>query len=164
MITSYLSLGSNKGNREDYLKKAIKGLQGNSDIEVIAISSIYATEPVGYTDQADFLNLVVEIKTTLTPLELLDYIQEVELELNRTREIRWGPRTIDIDIILFGDREIKSNRLTVPHPRFQQRAFVLVPLSDLTDEVIYDGKTATELLAQLPEKTGITEYKSSLKV
>lgn len=164
MTTAYLSLGSNKGHREEYLQQAIKNLHNHSEIEVIVSSSVYETKPVGYTDQADFLNLVIQVETTLAPLKLLDYVQQIEIKLDRTREIRWGPRTIDIDIILFGDKEIESKRLTVPHPRFHERAFVLSPLADLTDEVIYDGKTAVELLTELPETSGITEYKSRLMV
>ncbi|ADL13286.1 2-amino-4-hydroxy-6-hydroxymethyldihydropteridine diphosphokinase [Acetohalobium arabaticum] len=164
MTTVYLSLGSNKESREEYLQRAIKKLQDHSGIRVIASSPVYETKPVGYTDQDDFLNLVLEVKTTLASLELLDYIQEVELELDRTREIRWGPRTIDIDIILFGEKEIESERLTIPHPRFHKRAFVLVPLLDLTDEVVYEGKTAAELLDELPHKADVVEYKSCLRI
>jgi 2-amino-4-hydroxy-6-hydroxymethyldihydropteridine diphosphokinase len=144
------------------LKEAIKKLEENIDIIVKEISAAYQTEPVGYTEQDDFLNLVVKLETSLTPLKLLNYTQKIEEELDRVREIRWGPRTIDIDIILFGSCEIDSERLTVPHPLFQERAFVLVPLSDLTTEKVYKGKTALDFLNQLPEKSEIKKYKENL--
>ncbi|MGM0472052.1 MAG: 2-amino-4-hydroxy-6-hydroxymethyldihydropteridine diphosphokinase [Bacillota bacterium] len=164
MSVVYLSLGSNIGDREGYLKKAIAKLAKSPRLEVDSISSIYETDPVGYTDQDQFLNLVVQIETTFAPLELLDYIQQIELDLDRTREIHWGPRTIDIDIILFGKQEIESDRLVIPHPRFHKRAFVLKPLADLTDKQVYQGQTPKELLAQLPKSQGIKEYQPQLEV
>lgn len=158
MEVVYLSLGSNVGKREKYLKEAKAKLAENQAIKIKDISSVYQTEPVGYTDQADFLNLVIKLETSLEPLQLLDYTQKVEEELDRTRDMRWGPRTIDIDIILFGDQEINSNRLTVPHPRFQERAFVLIPLAELTTNVVYKGQTAKEILQQLSGKSEVEKY------
>ncbi|WP_248663812.1 2-amino-4-hydroxy-6-hydroxymethyldihydropteridine diphosphokinase [Fuchsiella alkaliacetigena] len=163
MPIAYLSLGSNLGDREDYLRQAIAKLSAHCEIKVLNTSAVYQTEAVGYEEQADFLNLVVEIESSLKPIELLDFTQEIENQLDRTREIRWGPRTIDIDIILFGQEEINSPRLTIPHPRFHKRAFVLVPLAELTKEVIYQGWTAAELLAGLEAgDQGVEEYKNSL--
>ncbi|KXS45983.1 MULTISPECIES: 2-amino-4-hydroxy-6-hydroxymethyldihydropteridine diphosphokinase [unclassified Candidatus Frackibacter] len=162
MEVVYLSLGSNLGDREEYLRDAIIKLKDNKAIELKKVSSIYQTDPVGYTEQPDFLNLVVKVETFLNPIELLDYIQKVELDLERVRDIRWGPRTIDIDIILFGERKVNTERLTIPHMRFHERAFVLAPLAELTTEVVYDGKTATELLDHLSTELEIEEYAAKL--
>ncbi|SJZ86626.1 2-amino-4-hydroxy-6-hydroxymethyldihydropteridinediphosphokinase [Selenihalanaerobacter shriftii] len=158
MEAVYLSLGSNLGDREEYLKEAISKLGQHIQIKVDTVSSVYKTEPVGYTNQDEFLNLVVKIKTSLSPMELLNHIQEVEKNLDRVRDIRWGPRTIDIDIILFGKNKVNSQRLTIPHPRFHERAFVLVPLAELTDDVLYQGKTANQLLDQLTKDKGVKKY------
>jgi 2-amino-4-hydroxy-6-hydroxymethyldihydropteridine diphosphokinase len=100
-------------------------------VEVMAISSLYETDPVGFTDQEPFLNMVVRVQTSLAALELLDVCQEVEQRLNRERLIRWGPRTIDLDILLYNQDNMNSERLIVPHPRMHERAFVLIPLLEV---------------------------------
>ncbi|MGO1061173.1 2-amino-4-hydroxy-6-hydroxymethyldihydropteridine diphosphokinase [Planococcus sp. FY231025] len=131
MNESYLSLGSNMGNRLDMLKQAVRLLMEHPSVEVKAISSLYETEPVGFTDQEPFLNMVVRIVTPLAALELLDVCQEVERKLNRERIVRWGPRTIDLDILIYNHDNVESERLTVPHPRMHERAFVLIPLTEV---------------------------------
>ncbi|MDN7247550.1 2-amino-4-hydroxy-6-hydroxymethyldihydropteridine diphosphokinase [Planococcus shenhongbingii] len=131
MNESYLSLGSNMGNRLEMLKQAVRILAEHTSIEVVAISSLYETEPVGFTKQDPFLNMVVRIRTTLAALELLDVCQEIELELHRERLVRWGPRTIDLDILLYNQDAMETERLIVPHPRMHERAFVLIPLLEV---------------------------------
>ncbi|VDG98447.1 2-amino-4-hydroxy-6-hydroxymethyldihydropteridinepyrophosphokinase [Lysinibacillus sphaericus] len=134
MNTAFLSVGTNMGDREAYLKLAIASLRAVEGIELVETSSIYETAPVGVTNQADFLNIVVRLATTLAPLELLAVCQRIEQELGRERTIRWGPRTADLDILLYNDEVIESETLSVPHPRMRERAFVLIPLTELAPE------------------------------
>lgn len=131
MNDSFLSLGSNMGDRLDMLKGAVQLLMDHPSIRVVAISSLYETDPVGFTDQDPFLNMVVRLRTELSALALLDACQEIEQKLNRERLIRWGPRTIDLDILLYNQENIKTERLIVPHPRMHERAFVLIPLLEI---------------------------------
>lgn len=128
-----LSLGSNLGNREENILAAEEALRSLDGTEGFRYASIYETEPVGLEDQPYFLNTCVGFYTDIEPLELLDKIHVIENELHRTREVRWGPRTIDIDIIFYGDRVIMKPELTVPHPRWYLRSFVTVPLRELKD-------------------------------
>ncbi|MGH2319779.1 2-amino-4-hydroxy-6-hydroxymethyldihydropteridine diphosphokinase [Planococcus sp. SE5232] len=131
MNQSYLSLGSNMGNRFEMLKQAVSLLANHAAVKVIHISSLYETDPVGYTDQEPFLNMVVELETELEALALLDICQEIEESLQRKRLVRWGPRTIDLDILLYNQDKFETERLTVPHPRMHERAFVLIPLLEV---------------------------------
>lgn len=128
----YLSIGTNMGERFENLQHAIRLLMGTKGVEVVRISSIYETAAVGYTDQADFLNIVVYVKTVHTPMKMLEVCQSIENELGRIRVFRWGPRIIDLDILLYNQENIETESLTVPHPRMYDRAFVLVPLIDIT--------------------------------
>lgn len=136
MNIAYLSIGSNIGDRLHHLTEAVRSLHLHDNIEVTGISSIYETEPVGYTDQANFLNLVVCLETSLNPFELLDVCQGIENDLGRVREIRWGPRTVDLDILLYNNDNIETENLTVPHPRMDERAFVLVPLMEIAPTLV----------------------------
>lgn len=136
MVDAYLGLGGNIGDREAQLTAAIEQLANHAQIEVVAVSPMYETKPVGYVEQPDFLNVCVHIKTTLEPHELLEVGLAVEANLHRVRDIRWGPRTIDIDILLYGDRIIETQALMVPHPRMTERAFVMIPLNDIASDVI----------------------------
>ena len=124
----YLSLGSNIGDREANLRKAVERLE-SLDVHVLRASRIYETEPVDYVDQAWFLNQVVEAETALFPMQLLTRIARVERELGRTRTVPKGPRTLDIDILFYGEAVVRTARLEIPHPRIAQRRFVLAPLS-----------------------------------
>lgn len=150
MNKSYLSLGSNMGNRLEMLKQAVSSLKEHPSIDVLKISSLYETDPVGFTEQDPFLNMVIYLQTDLSAYELLDACQNIENELNRKREIRWGPRTIDLDILLYNHDEVKTDRLIIPHPRMHERAFVLVPLLELDS-----AQNFTE-----PQREGISLYKS----
>jgi 2-amino-4-hydroxy-6-hydroxymethyldihydropteridine diphosphokinase len=130
MKSIYLSLGSNIGNRFDYISSAIDKIKALK-LDVVSVSKLYETSPQGYIEQSDFLNCCMLIKTDLEPEYLLELLQAVELELDRTRLIKWGPRTIDIDIIWVSDFECCTESLILPHPRAFERAFVVVPLMDL---------------------------------
>lgn len=129
----YLSLGSNMGNSYYYLLNAINQINKLEDTIVSNVSSFYKTKPWGNENQGEFINCAVEIHTKLLPFRLLDKINEIEKYLDRVREIHWGPRTIDIDIIFYDYLEINSERLTIPHKYYKKRNFVLVPLLDIID-------------------------------
>ena len=131
MTVAYLSIGSNIGDRLHHLVEAVQLLHLHDGVEVTAVSSIYETAPVGYTDQADFLNVAVCVETVVDAQELLVVCQQVEQELGRERTIRWGPRTVDLDILLYGTSIIEVENLVVPHPRMHERAFVLIPLLEI---------------------------------
>ncbi|MUV38049.1 2-amino-4-hydroxy-6-hydroxymethyldihydropteridine diphosphokinase [Lentibacillus sp. JNUCC-1] len=153
MTGIYIALGTNIEPRETYLKEALQLLQHHSAITVAEQSSIYETAPVGYTDQAYFLNMAVKIETSLEPVQLLEACQAIENELGRKRTIRFGPRTIDVDIILYHDLTVHTDRLTIPHPRMHERAFVLVPLTELSPDIYVPGfeQRVSGLLGKCPE-------------
>ena len=132
----HLSLGSNTGDREGFLLAALRGLNARNSVRVVSVSSVYETEPVGYQQQPNFLNMAAAIETELAPLELLDVIQDIESQLGRTQTMRWGPRVIDIDIVLWGNLEQESERLTIPHHSFRERAFVLAPLQEIAGDAV----------------------------
>lgn len=131
MTDVYLSLGTNIGEREQNLKEAVQRLQNQQGIYIQAVSSVYETAPVGFIDQPSFLNLCLYIKTDASPFELLEKCQSIENELGRVREIRFGPRIIDLDILLYNQENMVTDKLTIPHPRMFERAFVLVPLMEI---------------------------------
>jgi len=151
----FLGLGSNLGDREGYLGKARAGLIQTKRISLIAVSSIYETAPVGVIDQPAFLNQVIEVRSELLPEEVLDKALEVEQALGRERRQRWGPRTIDIDLLGYGQRIIQSERLTLPHPEVHRRRFVLTPWAEIALEFFLAPfkKTVGELLVKCPDKS-----------
>ena len=130
--TAHIALGSNMGNREDNLKNAVTQIRSNKYCDVMNVSSFIETKPYGYTNQDDFLNGAIEIKTLLSPYELLDYLHEVENKASRTRTVHWGPRTLDLDIIFYDDLIIDSPTLVIPHPEMEKRDFVLNPLKQIS--------------------------------
>ena len=134
MVQAYLGLGSNIGDRKQQLLKAIDLIGNIKGIKVTKQSSIYETAPIGYTDQPNFLNLCLEIETELSPQQLLKHCLDIEQQLHRVREIRWVPRTLDIDILLYSDNIIETDNLSIPHPRMQERAFVLITLNDIASD------------------------------
>lgn len=156
MTPAYLGLGSNLGDRAQHLADAIRLLRSRPGIRVTAISPVYDTKPVGVVGQPNYLNLVAGIETDLPPAQLLTACQEMENTLGRTREVRWGPRTLDIDILCYGDLVSLSPELTLPHPRLAERAFVLVPLAVLAPRLLVRGKTIPELAAA-SDRTGVRE-------
>ena len=157
MKTVYLSLGSNIGDREANLRAALDELHPER------VSPIYETEPVDYRDQAWFLNLVAEVRTELFPRQLLAATQRIERELGRVRTIAKGPRTIDVDILLFGGTVIHSKDLEIPHPRMAERRFVLRPLADLAPEVRHPvtHRSVREMLDALTDTVIVRPWKKS---
>jgi GTP cyclohydrolase-4 len=161
MITVYLCLGSNLGNRQDNLGKALAFL--SQRLRIGKISSIYDTEPVGKINQPRFLNLVCEIKTMLSPVELLTLAKSIEIKLGRVLSKSNAPRPIDIDILFYGDQVIKTSEINIPHPRLADRAFVLVPLAEITPELVHpvSGKTIEELKRQVSGIQGVFEWEGN---
>jgi 2-amino-4-hydroxy-6-hydroxymethyldihydropteridine diphosphokinase len=153
----YLALGSNLGDRRANLRAAVEALAPVA--RLLAASPVYETPPWGYLDQPDFLNQVVQVETDLPPKELLDYVKGVETRLGRTESARYGPRKIDVDILFYDDLILDEPGLTIPHPRMQGRAFVLVPLADLAPDLLHplEGKTIATLLAQV-DRSEILPY------
>jgi len=133
----YLGLGSNVGDREEFIEQAVFLLEKNPNISVGKRSANYETEPEGGGDQPPFLNSVVEIKTKMDPYSLLDLCQEIEATLGREREIEWGPRTIDIDILIYDDEIVSDDKLQIPHPLMHERLFVLRPLKELAPQQVH---------------------------
>ncbi|MBM7694877.1 2-amino-4-hydroxy-6-hydroxymethyldihydropteridine diphosphokinase [Peribacillus deserti] len=159
--TAYLSLGTNMGDRENYLRDAVLLLQNDSQLSITSVSSIYETDPVGYVEQERFLNIVLEVKTAKNANELLHKCQQIELQLGRKREIRWGPRTIDLDILLYNHENIETESLSIPHPRMHERAFVLVPLIEINPGLSLPkiDKPLSEILEAIPDKEGVRLWK-----
>lgn len=145
---AYIGLGSNLGDSLQTLRKAARRLASLGT--VVGASQVYESEPIGYRDQPPFTNAVVALDTTLEPLVLLDALLAIEAEFKRERGIRWGPRTLDLDLLSQGDLVIGTDRLTLPHPRAHEREFVLRPLAELAPDLELAGSTVAELLAGLP--------------
>ena len=150
MSTVYIGIGSNLGDREEHCLKAIR-LFSEKGILVTRRSSMYETEPWGVKDQPKFLNMAIEGETGLTPAGLLEVLKMTEDEVGRTKTYRWGPRVIDLDILLYDDLVISTPELTIPHPRMHEREFVLRPLAEIAPEKIHPmlKKTMRELLSDL---------------
>lgn len=149
-MRAYVALGSNLGDRALYLLEGLARLSRLPGTRLLRLSPVYETLPVG-PPQPLYLNQVAELETTLPPEDLLDALLEVEKALGRVRRERWGPRTLDLDLLLYGDRVLDTSRLVLPHPRLHERAFVLVPLCDLIPGARHPllGKTFAELLEAL---------------
>jgi 2-amino-4-hydroxy-6-hydroxymethyldihydropteridine diphosphokinase len=148
--TAFVGIGSNLGDREENLRRAVELLSAEEGIELIAVSEVRETEPVGPVEQDPFLNGAVRIETDLAPRELLERLLAVEQRLGRVREQRWGPRLIDLDLLLYDDLYVDEPGLTVPHPRLHERHFALEPLADLAPSLEIPGKgPISALLAEL---------------
>jgi 2-amino-4-hydroxy-6-hydroxymethyldihydropteridine diphosphokinase len=154
MTTVYLGLGSNVGDREANLRAAIERLRA-PDLHVLRVSPVYETEPVDYAEQRWFLNLVVEAGTSLSPMQLLACIAGIEQAMGRVRAVPKGPRTMDIDILFYGQAVIRSEALEIPHPRMAGRRFVLAPLADLAPGLQHPiaHRTVSDLLGAAPPQT-----------
>ncbi|MCK7612405.1 2-amino-4-hydroxy-6-hydroxymethyldihydropteridine diphosphokinase [Roseibium sediminicola] len=151
-----LGLGSNLGDPEANLDAAVARLEETAGITLVARSSNYRTPPWGPVEQDDFINICVVIDTTLSPRELLRRCLEIENELGRVREVRWGPRVIDVDVLICGMATIAEPDLEIPHPRMGERAFVLIPLAEIwPDAPLADGRTAAEALETCPDQDGV---------
>ncbi|AJQ27302.1 2-amino-4-hydroxy-6-hydroxymethyldihydropteridine diphosphokinase [Pelosinus fermentans] len=155
-----LGLGSNMGDRESNIKSAICELNKQSKITINKISSLYETKPVGFVNQPNFFNLVISINTMLNPHELLTECLHAEYQLGRIRKQRWGPRNIDIDILVYHGHIIKDEVLQLPHPRLHERSFVLIPLQEIAyDLPVYQGLTSKDLLQTMNANDDVILYK-----
>ncbi len=137
MAIVYIGLGSNLGDRLGFIQQAVKMLEFNNAINILETSSFYETEPYGVKDQDWFINAAVKISTTLTPVEVLRVCQHIEQKLGRKREIKWGPRVIDLDILLYDEEIIADDILTIPHPSTYDRACCIVPLLEIAEDLIH---------------------------
>lgn len=158
-----LGLGSNISNntynREENIAAAIKLLSSHPRISIEKISRLYETEPVGLKEQPNFLNVVIAINTDLSPVELLEVCLAIERQMGRVREVRWGPRNIDIDLLIYHDEEMTTAALELPHPRMPERKFVLIPLAEIAGSArIYKGRTAQELLNSTLDDSQVNVY------
>lgn len=147
MATVYLGLGSNIGDKIDLIKKSLNIMEKNYDIKVKNISSFYETEPMEYKNQEWFVNAVAQIETDLSPEDLLEVINEIEIEIERIRTLKWGPRTIDIDILYYDQELVATSDLQIPHIRMNARPFVLIPLAEIAENVKHPilNKTPMEM-------------------
>jgi len=163
---AYVGLGSNLGDRAGYLLLAVRGML-DAGLDVIRLSSIYETEPVEYENQPAFLNLVAELRgsTLPSPEQMMARLLRIEYALGRTRDIRMGPRTIDLDLLFFKDQQLETEFLTLPHPRMALRRFVLVPLNELAPGLVHPvlGKPISELLAQTKDRSTVTRWMPGLE-
>lgn len=148
----FLGLGTNVGDRHQNLKQAIHSLQNKPGVEISELSPVYETAPWGITEQPDFLNMVVMGHTSLEPVPLLHHIKEIEREMGRKEAVRWGPRLIDIDILFYGDELVETEEVEIPHPRFEDRVFVLAPMADLAPN--WQDPRSGKTMRQLLEATG----------
>jgi 2-amino-4-hydroxy-6-hydroxymethyldihydropteridine diphosphokinase len=150
MTLAYVGLGTNIGPREVTLQRALGLLARAEEVDVLAVSQLRETDPVGVVDQPRFLNGVAEVETTLPPRALLDLLLEVERALGRVREERWGPRTVDLDLLVYGTETVDEPGLRVPHPRLHERRFALEPLAELNPDLEVPGLgPVSEALAAL---------------
>lgn len=154
MAEAAISLGSNLGSRAGYLTSALHAIDARPDCSLVAVSSVYRTQPWGKTDQGEFLNLCAIIDTCLAPRALLDVVKRIERTLGRTQGERWGPREIDIDLLVFDGVTQDSEMLTLPHPRMAERLFVLAPLAEIAPGLVVAGQRVDELAAALETKAG----------
>lgn len=161
MTIGYLALGSNLGDRLDYLKQAVNLLNQDEHIQVIKKSAIYETKPYGEVPQDNYLNAVVKIETSYEPLTLLQQTQAIEAKLERKRLIHWGPRTIDIDILLLENQEVNKKELSIPHKEIKKRSFVLIPLRDVYAHEKLFEQTFDELIEATGNKKEVWKNEES---
>lgn len=160
-VCAYLALGSNLGDRANNLKQAIIRLSQEPGVRILRVSNVYETDPVGNVEQDAFLNMVIAVETEHSPEQLLDKALSIEQELGRVRTIRWGPRTIDIDVLLYGHQRVQLERLQIPHPELTKRAFVLVPLRDVwrgETLPIYNQPISRYLSSLLEDQKGVRKW------
>ena len=166
MATAYIGFGSNVANRSGNITDALKYLQANENIGIEKVSGLYETQPVGFLDQDDFINGVVCVETNFNPLDLLAACLSIEKKLGRRRSIRWGPRTIDLDILLYDELVRHSQKLTIPHKELAHRRFVLQPLAEIAADVIEPAskKTISCLLKETHDTSRIRLLSTSIEL
>tara|TARA_B100001013_G_scaffold60365_1_gene31642 strand:+ start:496 stop:978 length:483 start_codon:yes stop_codon:yes gene_type:complete len=153
MTIAYIGLGSNMESPKQQIKSAIKSIAEIPEIQVLKASSLYKSKPVGPRGQNDYINAVIKIETEFMPLELLGYMQDIENQHGRIRKERWGPRTLDLDILIFGKEIIQDKNLTIPHSEIEKRPFVLVPLAEIDSNCLIPGVgVISDLLAVNDQK------------
>jgi 2-amino-4-hydroxy-6-hydroxymethyldihydropteridine diphosphokinase len=147
----YIGLGSNLGDKKENLEQALKMLESADEVRITRVSSLYQSEPWGIKDQDDFLNQVIEIETGLEALDLLHLLQTIEIDMGRRRDAKWGPRNIDLDVLLYGDEVLQSEALQVPHAHMRERLFVLLPLQEINPDIVFpdDGTSLREVLVRV---------------
>ncbi|PSW18544.1 2-amino-4-hydroxy-6-hydroxymethyldihydropteridine diphosphokinase [Photobacterium sanctipauli] len=161
MIRAYIAVGSNLSDPVTQAQSAIEALKQHPDLKVVGVSSLYSSTPMGPQDQPDYINAVVAVETELAPLALLDCTQSIEQEHGRVRKAeRWGPRTLDLDIVLYGDLVHQCERLTVPHYGMKVREFVLYPLAEIAPELVLPDNTALQSLLAEVDRNGLTIWSS----
>lgn len=162
----FLGLGSNLGDRLSFLASAVQETTSLPNTNLFACSSVYQTEPIGFREQGSFLNLVVELSTTFDPVDFLHQIQKIEHELGRVRDKRWGPRTIDIDILFWGEAQFSTPDLRIPHPEAANRRFVLAPLNEIAPDFQAPPafQTVSELLANTVDHARVEIFLTKEKI
>ena len=161
---AYIGIGSNLGDKRDRCERGVTEVLKLDRNRLLARSSLYTTQPLGYADQDWFVNLVIKIETNLDAFALFQSLKEIESRLGRLRNFRWGPRTIDLDILFFDHLDFQTEELTIPHPRVPERQFVLIPLAEIDPKFVHPvlRKTIQELLDKLDNDQGVVKLQSSL--
>ncbi len=159
MVRAYVGLGTNLGDKMENLYVALALLAAAPAVRVLRVAGVYRTAPWGYANQDWFLNTVAELETTLAARHLLEVLLGIEARMGRRRGVRWGPRIIDLDLLLYGDRVVREPGLVVPHPRMHERAFVLVPLAELEPSLrLADGRTVAQVAEMLHKQQEVVWY------
>jgi 2-amino-4-hydroxy-6-hydroxymethyldihydropteridine diphosphokinase len=160
----YIGIGSNVGDKVRQCERAISEILKVDRHKLLAKSPLFKTKPIGYVSQDWFVNGVIKIETEMGPLELLRILKTLELQLGRTRTFRWGPRSIDLDILFFDDEEVRTEELQIPHPRLHERQFVLIPLAEIDRHLVHPvfKKTIGKLLEELKEDQGVEKLDNLL--
>jgi 2-amino-4-hydroxy-6-hydroxymethyldihydropteridine diphosphokinase len=164
MYAAYIGFGSNIGDRLKHIQNAIHALSKTEGITLQEISSVYKTDPVGYETQEPFLNGIAAIQTSLSPLSLLHTLKDIEIAVGRQHRIRWGPREIDLDLLIYGDLRLQTEKLVVPHPAMHLRRFVLAPLAEIAPDLVHPvfQETIETLLEHLEDDKSVTRTTSGL--